>query len=198
MNRLPSILPENFTQAQQDLFEGITGGKRGQGRATDTFLAPEGGLRGPFNALLFSPTIGNAAQRLGEAVRFESALPPRIRELAILAVSAKWQAQYEWWAHEKFARQEGLDDRVIEAIKVRDFPDFADPTEEAAYSFAREVIDEHRVSDAGYQEVVKRLGEELVVELVILLGYYTLISMSLNVFEVPLPAGEELPFLDAE
>ncbi len=198
MNRLPSILPENFTQAQQDLFENITGGKRGQGRATDTFLAPEGGLRGPFNALLFSPIIGNAAQRLGEAVRFEGALPPKIRELAILAVSAKWHAQYEWWAHEKFARQEGLDDRVIEAIKARDFPDFADPTEEAAYSFSREVIDEHKVSDTSYQEAVDRLGEELVVELVILLGYYTLISMSLNVFEVPLPEGEDLPFLDSE
>ena len=196
MNRMPYISPKDFTQAQQKLFESITGGKRGQGRAIDTFLAPEGGLRGPFNAWLFSPILGEAAQRLGEAVRFESALPPRLRELAILTVAAKWQAQYEWWAHEKIARQEGLDKGVIGSLKARTRPDFEDSAEAGVYDFAREVVDQHRVSDRHYREAVKCLGEAGVVDLAVLLGYYTLVSMTLNVFEVSLPAGEKMPFVN--
>ena len=196
--RIPYISPEDFTGSQQKLFESITGGKRGQGRPTETFLAPEGGLRGPFNALLFSPVLGEAAQRLGEAVRFESSIPPVLRELAILTVAAKWQAQYEWWAHAKIARQEGMDNRVIESLKAGVRPDFENPDEPVVYEFARELMDRQRVSDRRYREAAELLGEAGVVELVILMGYYTLVSMSLNVFEVPIPAGEKAPFASTD
>jgi len=86
MRRLSNILPKDFTESQQKLFESITGGKRGQASAVETFLNPEGGLRGPFNALLYCPILGEASQRLGEAVRFEGTLLPQLRELAILTV----------------------------------------------------------------------------------------------------------------
>ena len=194
MNRLPSISSKDFTQAQQKLLENITSGKRAQQSATNTLTTPDGSLRGPFSAWLHSPILGDAAQRLGEAVRFESTIPPVLRELAILTVAAKWQAQYEWWAHEKIARREGLDDHIIKNLKTRTHPDFGDPTQAVVYTFAREVIDQQKVSDHHYKEAVEHLSETIVVELVILLGYYTLISMTLNVFEVPLPAGEQLPF----
>ena len=196
MSRISHITPENFTEAQQRLFKSITGGKRGEGRAPEDLLTAEGGMSGPFNAWLRSPVLGNAAQRVGETVRFESTIPPQLRELAILIVAAKWKAQYEWWAHEKIARREGLDERIIESLKTETPPDFSNPTEAVVYNFARELLDEHRVSDNLYNEAVEFLGEAGVVELVILLGYYTLVSMTLNVFEVPLPAGEEAPFID--
>lgn len=198
MSRISYITPENFTEAQGHLFNSITSGKRGEGRAPEDLLNSEGGMSGPFNAWLRSPVLGEAAQRLGEAVRFESTLPPPLRELAILIVAAKWKAQYEWWAHERIARREGLDEGVIASIKAETSPDFSDPTEAVVYNFARELLDEGRVSDHLYDEAVELLGEAGVVELVILLGYYTLVSMTLNVFEVPVPSGEDAPFADIE
>ena len=198
MSRISYITPENFTEAQQRLFKSITSGKRGEGRAPEDLLNAEGGMSGPFNAWLRSPVLGDVAQRLGETVRFESALSPQLRELAILIVAAKWRAQYEWWAHERTARREGLDEGIIENLKAETLPDFSNPTETVVYNFARELLDEHRVSDNLYAEAVELLGETGVVELVILLGYYTLVSMTLNVFEVPVPAGESAPFVGIE
>ena len=197
MSRISYITPNNFTEAQQHLFKSITDGKRGEGRAPEDLLNSEGGMSGPFNAWLRSPVLGDAAQRVGETVRFESVLPPQLRELAILIVAAKWKAQYEWWAHERIARQEGLDERIIGCIKAETPPDFSNPTEVVVYNFARQLLDEHHVSDHLYDEAVTLLGEIGVVELVILLGYYTLVSMTLNVFEVPVPAGETAPFADS-
>lgn len=198
MSRISYITPDSFTEAQQCLFKSITDSKRGEGRAPEELLNSEGGMSGPFNAWLRSPVLGDAAQRVGETVRFESALPPQLRELAILIVAAKWKAQYEWWAHERIARREGLDERVIENVKAETRSDFSNPTEAVVYNFARELLDEHRVSDNLYDEAVELLGEAGVVELVILLGYYTLVSMTLNVFEVPVPAGESAPFAGPE
>lgn len=198
MSRISYITPENFTEAQQRLFESITGGKRGEGRAPEDLLNSEGGMSGPFNPWLRTPILGEAAQRLGETARFESTLPPQLRELAILIVAAKWKAQYEWWAHEKIARREGLNEQIIENVKAETLPDCSNQTETVVYHFARELLDEHRVSDNLYAEAVELLGETGVVELVILLGYYTLVSMTLNVFEVPVPAGENAPFVGVE
>ena len=198
MSRISYITPENFTDAQQHLFSSITGGKRGEGRAPEDLLNSEGGMSGPFNAWLRTPVLGEAAQRLGETVRFESTLPPQLRELAILVVAAKWKAQYEWWAHERIARQEGLDERIIESIKAETAPDFSDQTEAVVYNFASELLDEGRVSDHLYDEAVELLDEAGVTELVILLGYYTLVSMTLNVFEVAVPPGEKIPFVGVE
>ena len=198
MSRISYITPENFTEAQERLFKSITGGKRGAGQAPEDLLNLEGGMSGPFNPWLRSPVLGDAAQRLGETVRFESALPPQLRELAILIVAAKWKAQYEWWAHERIARQEGLDERIIDSVKTETPPDVSNPTETVVYNFAHELLDQHRVSDNLYDEAVELLGEAGVVELVILLGYYTLVSMTLNVFEVPVPTGEDAPFVGTD
>ena len=198
MSRISYITPDSFTEAQQDLSKSITGGKRGKGRSPEDLLNSVGGMSGPFNAWLRSPVLGDAAQRLGETVRFESTIPPQLRELAILIVAAKWKAQYEWWAHERIARQEGLDEGIIASIKAETPPDFSHPTEAVVYNFARELLNEHRVSAHLYDEAVALLGEAGVVELVILLGYYTMVSMTLNVFEVPLPASEDAPFVEVE
>ena len=194
MSRLPDILPTEFTNRQQALFENISGGKRGVESDPATFLNPSGGLRGPFNALLYSPAIGDAVQRVGEAVRFEGELPAQLRELAILTVAAHWQAQYEWWAHARIACDVGLPAQIIDGIKAGALPQTATAEQIGVYRFVRDLIDQRRVSDQRYAEVVALLGEAQVVELVMVVGYYTLISMTLNVFDVALPPEEEAPF----
>jgi len=194
MSRIPAIIQEQFTEAQQRLFDAITQGKRGQGSGVKAFLTPEGGLRGPFNAFMYSPAIGDITQQLGAAVRYGTSIPPRSREMAIIMVAADWRAEYEFWAHARIARKEGLPDHIIESIRCAKQPDFSDATESMIYRFVQELMKTRRVSDDLYQEAAQLLGEAGVVELVILVGYYHMISMLLNVFEVSLPPGEPSPF----
>lgn len=194
MSRLPIIQPQDFTPAQQRIFDSVTGGKRKAVSSTGSPLTAEGGLRGPFNALLYSPIIGDAVQRVGEAVRFEGTLPAQLRELAILTVAAAWQANFEWWAHERVARDVGLDEAIIEGVKAGILPDTAAPAERMIYEFAREVIGHQRVADERYAAAVALFDEGAVVELVLLLGYYTLVAMTLNIFEVAVPTGETSPW----
>jgi 4-carboxymuconolactone decarboxylase len=194
MTRLAPIVPANFTEAQQTLFDSITQGKRGVGRTPDSFLGDDGGMGGPFNAMLTSPGFGQVVQRMGEVIRFENPAPPQLREMAILIVAAKWEADYEWWAHEKIALKEGLDPDIIAAIKAGTEPNFSDAAQAVVYHFAQELLTTQNVSDQRYQEAVGLIGESGIFELVTLLGFYTIISMSLKAFQVPLPAGEKSPF----
>jgi len=188
MTRLPLLRRDQLNQSQAALFDALTGGPRG-GRIVDA----EGRLMGPYNAWLYSPGIGDAAQQLGAALRFRSSLPAPLLELAILITAREWTAQFEWWAHARLAEQAGLDPAIIEAIKERLRPVFLAPGQETVYEFCHELLATRRVSQTLYARAVALLGEAGVLELVTLLGYYALISMTLNVFEVPLPAGTRLP-----
>jgi 4-carboxymuconolactone decarboxylase len=194
MGRLKALSSSRLDAEQRTLFDAITTSKRSERRSLEDFLLEDGGLRGPFNAWLHSPRLGQAAQRLGEAVRYESNLSPRLRELAILTVAARWRAEYEWWAHSRIARSVGLDDETITALKDEVLPNAAAPGELAVHRLAIELMDNHRVSDEVYREAVARLGESGVVELITVLGYYTLVSMVLNTFQVAVPEGETPPF----
>jgi len=194
MSRIPYITTENFTEVQKQLCESITGGKRSHGRSFESFFTNEGGLKGPFNAYMYNPAIGEAAQRLGEVLRFEGALPAPLRELAILMVAAKWKAHYEWWAHEKIGRKHGLDEGVIQSLKAGEPPDFDDPAQALVFAFSRELLETGHVSGRLYAKAVDLLEEAGVVELVFLLGYYATIAMILNVFEISVPDGEQTPF----
>ena len=109
-------------------------------------------------------------------------------------IGREWSAQFVWWAHERFARRDGVGEEVIRAIKERRDPPAGDPAERAVHRFCRELIDTRRVSDATYKATVELLGEAGVVELVALLGYYSVVSMILNVFAVELPPGQTPPF----
>ena len=199
MSRLAFITPEKpgaseLAQAQQRLYESILGGKRASGPKGGRLTNPEGGLVGPFNALLHSPEIGTRIHEFGEAIRFSSSLPQNLLEIAVLVIGREWSAQFEWWAHERFARRDGVGEEVIRAIKERRDPPAGDPAERAVHRFCRELIDTRRVSDATYKATVELLGEAGVVELVALLGYYSVVSMLLNVFAVELPPGQTPPF----
>lgn len=191
MARLTPVRPEAMTDDQQTLYDAILGGKRGPGMRGE-----DGALIGPFNAMLLNPHVGDRVQRLGEALRFDISLPRNVIEVATLVVGSHWRAQFEWWAHERLAKQVGVSEAVIAAIKRGEQPDFSNDDEAGAYDVASELYRTQRLSEASYAKAVQRFGEPGVFELIALVGYYSLVSLLLNGFDVPLPAGETPPFND--
>lgn len=161
----------------------------------DIVSGPRGKLQGPLAVWLTSPELADKAQRLGRFCRFETSLPPQLSELAILVTGRFWGAEFEWWAHKRIGLEAGLDPQLVEAVRQRRVPEFAGDDQRIVYDVATQLHRDHRISDRTYSEAVELLGETGVVELVGILGYYTLISMTLNAFQVPLPAGAE-PELD--
>jgi 4-carboxymuconolactone decarboxylase len=149
---------------------------------------PRGAVRGPFNALLRSPELADRAQKLGEYVRYNSSLPARLSELAILVVARYWTAQYEWYAHSRLALAAGLAPRIVDDIAQGRRPAPMQADESAVYEFCRELHEKKSVGDAAYKAVYDLFGERGAVDLVGISGYYTLVSMVLNLDRAPLPA----------
>ena len=176
MSRLPPLEAHEMTPGQRRVHDDIANG-------------PRGGVRGPFTVLVRSPGLADHVQKAGGYLRYESALPGKLRELAILAVARFWGAGFEWAAHAPIAESEGLDPAVIEAIRVGAAPDFADPAEEAVHAFCVEVLTAREAGDATYAAALDLLGEEGLVDLVGLMGYYCLVSFTLNVFRIEPPGG---------
>ena len=150
---------------------------------------PRGGVRGPFNALLRSPVLADRAQKLGEFLRFESALPARLNEFAILITARHWNAQYEWHAHHAHAMKGGLKPAVAADLAQGKRPAGMQDDEAIVYDFCHELHEKKAVSDATYNAALKKFGERGVIDLIGVSGYYTLVSMVLNVDRHPLPEG---------
>jgi 4-carboxymuconolactone decarboxylase len=195
MSRLPILTTNDRSPEQQRLFESITGGARSSVPRKSKMADDEGRLNGPFNAMLYAPAIGDAAQKLGSQLRFESTLPGMLRETAILTVAQFWRSNYEWVAHARIARAEGLGDEAIEQILAGNQPSGNDELA-AVHSCVSVLLQTRRVGDETYAQALSALGDVGVVELVTLTGYYCLISVNLNAFEVALPGGETPPFGD--
>ena len=176
MTRFKPLDKSEMTDAQRKAHEAIVSG-------------PRGGARGPFNALLRSPDLADRVQRVGEYVRFNSSLPARLNELAILVVARYWSAQYEWYAHRELAMKAGLDPKIADAIALRKRPADMKEDEAAVYDFCTELHEKKSVSDAAYAAALKLFGEQGIVDLIGASGYYTLVSMILNVDQHPLPEG---------
>ncbi len=181
MTRLPMIAEDKQTDAQRAAIKTVTAGKRA-------------GVRGPFAALLRSPELCARAAHLGEFCRFETSLPDRLSEMAILITAYNWRAQYEWFAHAPMAQKGGLSDDIIEAIRTGKKPASMKPDEAVLYDFCTELHNTKRVSDATYAKAVQTFGERGTVEILGISGYYVLVSMVLNTAKVELPAGASLPF----
>ena len=196
MSRLAAVRPADASSAQREVIDAIAGGARGRDRPLQSLLDERGGLAGPFNAWVHRPDLGIVVQSLGERLRFQGNLPGAAREIAILTVGAKWMAEYEWWAHVRVGRREGVSDETIDAIHRGERPLLADPVEQAAYDFTASLLAAGRVDAELYDTTRAHLGDGGLVELVTLAGYYTLVSFTLNAFEVPLPGGETYAFED--
>lgn len=175
--RLRDLSADDMTEAQARVAEEAASGKRGR-------------VPAPLRAWLHSPEFGARAQCLGEFLRYDTSLGPRLSELAILVTARFWTSHYEWYAHKREALKAGLDPAVIEAIAVRAPPPLAGPKEKAVYDYATALHETRLVPDTVHAAALSELGEAGLVELVGLLGYYTLVSMTLNAFEIGLPPGE--------
>jgi 4-carboxymuconolactone decarboxylase len=151
------------------------------------------GRRGsvPANVLvwLHSPELAARAQKLGELVRFETTLGQRWSELAILVVARHWTSHYEWAVHVAEAARAGVPAEVVSAIGERRPPQFADEKDRAVFEFASVLVATGRVPEATYRAAVLALGQKAVVELVTLVGYYSMVAFTLNAFEIPAPEG---------
>jgi 4-carboxymuconolactone decarboxylase len=165
-----------------------------QKKVADAIVAgPRVALRGPFEPWLRSPHLADRAQKLGEYCRFNSSLPKDLAELAICLVGRHFKAQYEFYAHARLAKEAGLAPAIIEAVRTRATPPFTREAERIVYDFVSEYLETNRVAATNYKRTVDAFGEQGVVDLVGVCGYYMLVSMTLNVFEMPLPAGVPEP-----
>lgn len=190
--RFKVLQPEEMTQAQKDLVKSIASGPRAsvQGSAANS----GGGTVGsPFNVFLRSPELGEHLQRTGSYIRFKSSLGMKLNELAILIVARHWSSQYEWFAHHRLALQAGLDPAVAEEIAQGRRPKGMKPDEEVIYNFVSELLNDKRVGDATYAAVLERFGEQGVMDLIGVTGYYVLVSMVLNVDRTPIPNDGKPP-----
>src|SRR6185436_15749412 len=145
---------------------------------------------GPFNTLLRSPEVGEQSQQLGNAIRFSSGLSGRERELATLMAGRAWTSTYEWYAHARYALDEGIDASVVTAIAEHRTPDLAAmPAEDAmVWRVADELLYTRRITDATYREALAVLGERRLSSTATIAAYYEYVSMLLNVDRYPLPA----------
>jgi 4-carboxymuconolactone decarboxylase len=153
-------------------------------------------VRGPFAAWLHAPVFGDLAQRLGAHCRYRTSLPPRLSEFAILCTARLWKAQYEWYAHEPMAAKAGVSGKTIADLRAGRAPKDAGNDERAIYDLIQELYRTRRVSARAYKRVHAFLGDQGMVELVGILGYYTLISMTLNVFHMLPPESAPLTFAE--
>ncbi len=180
MARIPFPSTETMTAEQRRVYDAVVAG-------------PRGVVVGPLRAALHSPELAERWQRLGEYLRYDMSVPAKLRELAILVTARRWNSQLEWLIHEEAARKAGLAEPIIEAIHRGEPPAFEDPEEAAIYEYAREMQERGEVSEAVYRKVADRWKPLGVVELTALIGYYTMVSMTLNAHEIPLPEGREPP-----
>lgn len=160
----------------------------------DHLLAGDrGGTGGPFNVMLRSPEMGDIAQQLGAYLRFHSSMPRKLNEFAIILTGRYMTSQYEFFAHRPLAIQAGLSEAIANSVAEGKRPSKMDSDEEAVYNFVEELLTTKQVSDATYQAAVTKFGEQGVVDMIALTGYYQIVSSMLNVDRYPLPNGAKPP-----
>ncbi len=155
-----------------------------------------GRFGGPFQLLIRAPEVCRHLSRLGEYLRWGSSLPPALSELAICLTARSLRANYEWHAHAPLAVEAGVPAATIEAVRTGAKPQFAADDQALVYRIVTELIETKRLSDATFAEAITAFGEQGVVELGTIIGYYTAIGNALNVFEVALPPGAPQPFAE--
>lgn len=177
-HRFKPLTWETLSPSQLTMVESVMAGKRGS-------------MQGPYNVLLRSPELGNLAQQFGAHTRYNSSLPLALNELAILLVARFWSSPFVWWAHKRIALEAGLDAALVDAIATGSPAPALAADAAAVYEFCSELLQTRRVSDATYAALVAQFGEPGVVDVMGTMSYYTLVSMSLNVDQYPLPEGAE-------
>ena len=185
MIRVPLPGLDEMSEAQRRVVDMVASGPRGRMRV------------GPLYAWLQSPGLAERAQELGAFCRFGTSLPARLSELAILTTAVHWQAAFEWNAHEPFALQAGLAPAVVASLRAGSTPDFTSDDEAAVHAFARELMETSDVSDPIWQHAIEILGLRGTIELIGILGYYALISMTIKACRIEPGAEDPNPLTPA-
>lgn len=185
MARLRALSRSELSDEQGVVWDGIVD-SRGGGVA---LFDDHGGLVGPFNAFVHVPEIGRRLSSLGALLRFRTSIERRLSEVAICTVGAHWRSEFEFFAHAPMAIEHGVSVAVVEALRAGVAPVFERDDERIVHAVATQLLNDRRVDEATFGAAEALLGEVGLVELSTLIGYYCLISMMLNLFEVPLPGA---------
>ena len=183
MSRIPELTPDSLTEAQKEVIDLITSGPHQQ-------------VMGPYPAWLQSPELAKRTRSLSEYLRFNSTPSKRLAEIAILITGRHWKAEFEFYAHAELARKAGVEEPIIQALAAGKRPDFENREDQVVYDLCTEMLNTRRITDATYQRALDAFGMQMLVELVAIMGYYCMVSITLNAFEAPLPPGEPSPFSD--
>ena len=190
--RIPKLEPAALGDEQRTLYDAIAGGRRAQGPQLFRLTDADGRLEGPFNAFLLQPRLGSALQALGAAVRYETALDDRCREIAILVVAAHWRSGFERYAHEAVGRAAGLTGADLAAIRDGRH-DMLSGREAVVARTAATLAARGDLDDTEYREAEDHLGPDGLFELLTLVGYYATLALQLRVFRVPGPEETTSP-----
>jgi len=181
MPRITLPSPEIMDPDQRRVYDRIVSGPRGR-------------IQGPLRAALYNADLADRWSALGELLRYKTTLSPRQSELAILVTGRACNSPFEWYAHRLEAEKVGIEPHVIEAILAEAVPEGLTADDAALVRYAAELNRFRSVSDATYADALARFGERRLVELTALVGYYTMVAMTLNAHEIPLPEGVEPAF----
>ena len=180
--RLAKLSYDQLSDAQKAAWDAVVAGPRKK-------------MHGPFFIWLHSAELLSRGEKLGLYARFHSSLPPRLSELCILIMASHWKCAGEWVDHEPIARSQGVDAGALDALRRGKPAKFGQPDEAAVYELAQELLNTREVSDATYAKAKAALGERGVLDVVAVLGYYSLIAMSMKTF-AQMPEGTPDPFSD--
>jgi 4-carboxymuconolactone decarboxylase len=183
--RFPQLSMEQLNEQQQPL-------------AQEIMKISRVGIAGPYNLLLRSPVFGQKMFDLLHYLRWQTSVPLRLNEFAILIIGRQWRSQVEWFAHAPLAIKAGLSPQIVAELKLSKRPSNMPPEEAAVYDFITELTTKHEVSDATFNRARELFGEQQVVDLTAVAGTYITIAMILAMAEESVPAGEELPFKPGE
>ena len=176
--RIHPPVPSQLDAAQRKVRDAIVAGPRGE-------------VVVPLGVWLWRPELADRAQRLGAYARYGTCLPAALSELAILVAARFWGSEFEWYSHKQLALAAGVPDRAVEAIRTGKPPALDDPSQAVVYEFCHTLLKDRELDDALYARAVAALSEPGVIDLVGILGYYSLISLTINAFNVPLPEGAQ-------
>lgn len=187
--RVEPFHPSELSAEQRAVYDRIAGGPRAAGRQLFALTDGEGRLNGPFNAMLLSPALGDALQGLGSAVRYDTSLTDRVREMAILAVATSWGSDFERYAHEAVGKAAGLSDDEVQALRDLDALQPADPAEAASLDVVRALLRRSDLSDDEWSQAREWLSETELFELTMVVGYYTTLALLLRTQRIGAPLG---------
>jgi 4-carboxymuconolactone decarboxylase len=176
MPRITLPSPDTMSPEQRAVYDKVVSGPRGR-------------VQGPLRAAIYNPELADRWQALGALLRYSTTLTPRQSEIAILVTGRHCNSPFEWYAHRQEAEKAGIEQGVIEAILAQRTPENLSSDDALVHQYALELNQHKSVSKRSYAAALARFGERTIVELTALVGYYTMVAMTLNAHEIPLPEG---------